>query len=110
MFSKITAIAWKDTIIRFSSKSELLFFLILPIIFTVLLGGAFGGPGSDEDSRILLIVVDEDQSDLSQLLLDSLQASDAIRVETHALAEAEIAFADEEAPALLLIPSGFAER
>jgi ABC-2 type transport system permease protein len=110
MFSKITAIAWKDTIIRFSSKSELLFFLILPIIFTVLLGGAFGGPGSNEDFRILLIVVDEDQSALSQSLLDSLQATDAIRVETYALAEAESAFAEEEAPALLHIPSGFAER
>ncbi|MBE2221049.1 MAG: ABC transporter permease [Anaerolineae bacterium] len=109
MLSKITAIAWKDTIIRFSSKTELLFFLILPIIFIMLLGGAFGGSGSDEDFRILLIVVDEDQSDLSQSLLESLQASGPLRVETQPLAEAEAAFADKEAPALLHIPTGFAE-
>lgn len=109
MFKKITAIAWKDTIIRFSSKSELLFFLILPIIFTVLLGGAFGGPGSDEDFRILLLIVDEDQSDLSQSLLESLQASETVRIESQNLADAEIAFTDEDAPALLLIPAGFAE-
>ena len=109
MFSKITAIAWKDTIIRFSSKSELLFFLILPIIFTVLLGGAFGGPGSNEDSRILLVVVDEDQSDLSQSLLENLQASETLRVENQPLVEAKATFADEEAPALLHIPIGFAD-
>lgn len=109
MLSKITAIAWKDTIIRFSSKSEILFFLILPIIFTTLLGGAFGGPGSDEDFRILLVVVDEDQSELSQSLLDALQASESLRVETHALAEAEVAFADKDVPAYLHVPAGFAK-
>jgi len=108
MFKKITAIAWKDTVIRFSSKSELLFFLILPIIFMVLLGGAFGGPGSDEDFRILLIVVDEDQSTLSQSLLDSLETSDTLRVESQPLAEAETTFANDDAPALLHIPYGFA--
>ncbi len=109
MFKKITAIAWKDTIIRFSSKSELLFFLILPIIFTVLLGGAFGGPGSDEDFRILLLVVDEDQSDLSQALLGDLEDSETLRIERHTLAEAEAAFVAEKVPALLRIPTGFAE-
>ena len=108
MFSKITAIAWKDTVIRFSSKSELLFFLILPIIFTTLLGGAFGAPGSEnQDNRILLLVVDGDQSDLSQTLLNSLQMSDAIHIETQSQADAEAAFADKKAPALLLIPDGF---
>jgi len=36
---KIFAIAWKDTIIRFASSSELLFFIVLPIIFTFLIAG-----------------------------------------------------------------------
>lgn len=110
MLTKIAAIAWKDTIIRFSSKSELLFFLILPIIFTTLLGVAFGGSATEnQDNRILLLVVDADQSELSQMLLTSLQASTAIRVETQSQADAATAFADKKAPALLLIPSGFAE-
>jgi len=34
---KILTIIWKDTILRFSSRSELIFFLILPIIFTFIL-------------------------------------------------------------------------
>lgn len=46
MFSKITTIAWKDAIIRFSSRSELLFFLVLPLVFIFLLGGGLtGGEG-----------------------------------------------------------------
>ena len=40
MLRKILAIAWKDAIIRFSSRSEILFFLVLPIVFTLILGGA----------------------------------------------------------------------
>ena len=54
---KIFAIAWKDTIIRFSSASELIFFIILPIVFTFLLAG--GTPSGNEDPRIALVVVDE---------------------------------------------------
>lgn len=36
---KIFAIAWKDAIVRFGSSAELLFFIILPIVFTFLLAG-----------------------------------------------------------------------
>ncbi len=44
----ILAIAWKDTRVRFSSRSELLIFLILPVAFTFILsggGGARHSPG-----------------------------------------------------------------
>ena len=54
---KIFAIAWKDAIIRFASSSELLFFIILPIVFTFLLAG--GTPSGDDDNRIPFDVVDE---------------------------------------------------
>ena len=54
---KIFAIAWKDAIIRFASSSELIFFIILPIVFTFLLAG--GTPSGNEDPRIWLLVVDE---------------------------------------------------
>jgi len=40
---KIFAIALKDALLRFASRSEILFFLILPLTFTVLIGGAPGG-------------------------------------------------------------------
>ena len=75
---KITAIAWKDALIRFSSPSSLMQFLILPIIFTFLLAEfVYGG---NEEAPIDLLVVDEDGSATAVALLDELRASDAIVV------------------------------
>ncbi|MBK8987543.1 MAG: ABC transporter permease [Chloroflexi bacterium] len=108
MFQKITALAWKDTIIRFSSRTELLFFLILPLVFTVLLSGGVGGSlVGDGDNRIVLLVVNQDNSEPANTLLADLTASEVVRIAEHALAEAEAKFADEDAPALLVIPAGF---
>ena len=53
--------------------------------------------------------MDEDQSELSQSLLESLQASETLRVETLSLTEAEAAFADKDVLAYLYIPAGFAK-
>ena len=34
ILAKCTSIVWKDTLLRFSSPAEWLFFLVLPIVFT----------------------------------------------------------------------------
>ena len=48
---QIFAIIWKDAVVRFASSSELIFFIILPLIFTFLLAG--GTPKADGgDTRI----------------------------------------------------------
>ena len=75
---------WKDTIIRFSSKSELLFFLILPVTFTALLGG-FMSPDPDADNRIPLLVVNEDGSALAERLIDTLAQSDSVHADEMAM-------------------------
>ncbi|MCB8985609.1 MAG: ABC transporter permease [Ardenticatenaceae bacterium] len=106
MFRKIFALAWKDTIIRFSSRSELLFFLILPVVFTVLLSGGVG-EDQNSDNRIPLLVVNEDDSELASTLVDALAASDVVGINQQPRSEAELLFADEAAPALLVIPAGF---
>lgn len=104
MLRKIAAIAWKDTVIRFSSRVEILFFLVLPIIFTLILGGA----GVDDgDSAIALPVVNEDGSELAAELIAALENSGGLTVAVLEREEAETVFADEEAPALLRIPAGF---
>jgi ABC-type transport system involved in cytochrome c biogenesis permease component len=52
---KIFAIAWKDAIIRFASSSELLFFIILPLVFTFLLaGGTPSGPRANSSAGQLI--------------------------------------------------------
>jgi ABC-2 type transport system permease protein len=103
MLRKIAAIAWKDAIIRFSSRSEILFFLVLPIVFTLILGGRDLG----NDSAIALPIINEDGSELAAELITSLENSSALAVSVLERAEAEELFADEEAVALLSIPAGF---
>ena len=53
---KILAIIRKDIRLRFAGPSEWLFFLILPVAFTLILAGGTAGAG---DARIRLLVVDQ---------------------------------------------------
>ena len=101
---KIFAIAWKDAIIRFASKSELLFFIILPIIFTFLLAG--GTPSGNEDNRIQLLVVDESKTAVSQQIITELENSTAVRPEVLTRTEAQKQFDDRRADTVFIIPAG----
>ena len=99
---KIFAIAWKDAIIRFASSSELLFFIVLPLVFTFLLAG--GTPSGDEDPRIGLVVVDEANTAVSQQIIRELEDSTAVRPEVLTREEAQNLFDERRADVLLIIP------
>ena len=101
---KIFAIAWKDAIIRFASSSELLFFVVLPLVFTFLLAG--GTPSGDEDPRIGLLVVDEAQTDVSGQIINELKNSTAVRPEVVTREAAQKQFDDRRASAVFIIPAG----
>jgi ABC-2 type transport system permease protein len=100
---KIFAIAWKDTLLRFGGWSRWLFFLILPVVFTVVLAG---GTGSS-DSRVRLVVVDQADSPLSADLVAALENSQAVRPDLLTLAQAESQFSQRSVSAVLIIPAGF---
>jgi ABC-2 type transport system permease protein len=99
---KILNIMWKDTILRFSSKVELLFFFILPVTFTFILAGGTGAQNYDD--RIRLLVADQAGSDLSQQIIADLEGSQTVNPDVMSLAEAEEVFGDREASSLLIIP------
>lgn len=102
---KVFAIAWKDAIVRFASSSELLFFIILPLVFTFLLAG--GTPSGDEDPRMELVVADEAKTALSQQIIRELENSTAVRPEeVTTRAEAQRLFDDRSAEVVLIIPTG----
>ena len=101
---KIFAIAWKDAIVRFASSSELLFFIILPVVFTFLLAG--GTPSGNEESRIRLLVVDESKTAVSQQIIEELEKSTAIYPVVAARDEAQNQFDERRASAVFIIPSG----
>jgi ABC-2 type transport system permease protein len=101
---KIFAIAWKDTRLRFTGWSDWLFFIILPIVFTLVLAG---GTGSSADSRVRLVVVDQANSPLSADLLTALENSQAVRPDLMTLDKAESQFSQRSASAVLIIPDAF---
>jgi len=101
---KIFAITWKDILLRFTSAWELLFFIVLPIVFTFLLAG--GTPSGDEDPRISLLVVDEANTAISRQIVGELENSTAVLPEVVTRAEAQNQFDDRRADAVFFIPSG----
>lgn len=102
---KILVIIWKDVILRFSSKVELLYFIILPLIFTFLLAG--GVPAGGQDPRLGLAVVDLAGSSLSANLLTELENSTTVRPIPYDLAEAERLFDERRLYSLLILPADF---
>jgi ABC-2 type transport system permease protein len=103
---RILSIAWKDTLVRFASPSELLFFIVLPVIFAVIVSGFASGP-SGGDNRIVVLIVNQDGGALSSELVQTLAESNAVRPELLDAAAAAKQFDGGEAPALLTIPAGF---
>ena len=101
---KVFAIAWKDTLMRFTGWSEWLFFIVLPIIFTLILAG---GTGGSADNRVRLVVVDQANSPFSAELVTALQNSQAVRPDLLTLATADTQFSQRTASAILIIPADF---
>lgn len=101
---KLFAIAWKDAVIRFSTLAELLFFIILPIVFTLIMAG--GTPSGEGDPRIRLVVVDQAQTSVSQGILTELEHSTAVWPDVLSLEEAESQFDAREAAVVLILPAG----
>jgi ABC-2 type transport system permease protein len=109
MIRKLLAIAWNDVRVEFSSRWTLVFFLVLPLVFTTILAAAmrnvYGENNPNADTRIPVLVVDLDHSDLSARLLAALAASGTIRP----LSQPQASFDQGQAPALLTIPAGFGQ-
>ncbi len=101
---KILAISKKDIIVRFASKSEWLFFIILPMLFTFLLAG--GAPSGEEDPRIRLLVVNESNTPISQQLINEMENSTAVRPEVTAREDAQDQFDQRRASTVFIIPAG----
>ncbi len=99
---KILHIIWKDTILRFTSKTELLFFLVLPIFFTFILAG---GTGNQTDNRIRLLVADEAQTALSEQIIAELEKSETVRPDVMSVEDAQSEFDERNAVAILIIPA-----
>lgn len=102
--NKILAIFRKDTLVRFTSPLEWAFFLILPIVFTFILGG---GTGQSSDNRVPFYVVDRAKSTLSASLVQELENSTAVRPILMNYEDALAEFEERQVTAVLIIPPDF---
>lgn len=103
--NQILAIMRKDILLRFTSPIELIFFLVLPILFTIIVAGFSSSQGGD--NRINILVVNEDHSVLAAALLTRLTESTSVRPLETTRADAEARFAQRAAVTLLIVPAGF---
>lgn len=101
---RILAIIYKDTMIRFTSPVEWLFFIIMPIVFILILSGGTGPP---PDQRITLLTVDQAETSLSAALVAELDKSPSVRPELTKLDDALDKFDAFQVSAVLIIPEGF---
>ena len=71
---KILAIAWNDIQNEFSERSTLIFFLVLPLIFTAIIGAALGNTYGDEteDPRLPQLVSNANTGAQSAALMETL--------------------------------------
>lgn len=102
--SKLFAIIKKDTILRFTSPMEWLFFLVLPIVFIYIISG---GTTQNSDPRLQLTVVDQANSVLSAALVEELAKSTAVRPVLSNYDQAINEFEQQKVSAVLIIPKEF---
>jgi len=106
------ALAWNEIRVEFSEKGTILFFFILPLLFTAVIGIGLGSLGNDSDpagdNRIPVAVLDLDNSESSALFVETLAQSGTIRPAAMDAGQAETAQQAGEVYALLTIPAGFA--
>jgi len=113
---RIITLAQKDLKQLFQQRQTAFFLLIMPIVFTVLFGfmfGGFNGMGGEQDNRLPVGVLDQDQSSFSQSYLDLLTSSQVIRIESDSeMDETSLrnSVAEGDLAAAFIIPAGFEEK
>ncbi len=112
---RVMDLAIKDVLQLVRDWKAALFLLVMPIVFTLLFGLAFGGAGGAEDSRLPVGLVDREQSRLGASLLQLLETSAAIRPEVLTGRDAEPKrlekrLQDGELAGVVIVPEGYEQR
>jgi ABC-2 type transport system permease protein len=101
-------LALKDLSQVLREKQSLLFFVLMPIVFTFFMGFAYRGAVQPEDPRLALGWADADpEGALSQQLYATLEDSAAVRLVEVDPAGAEAAVQDGDVAGVLVIPADF---
>src|SRR5437588_8992662 len=88
-------------------RAAMMLSFVVPIVFFSIFAAIFGGQRSSTP-RVKVAVVDEDHTERSKRLVQSLKAESALRIVDQADANAaEAAVKKGDVPVALIIPKGF---
>lgn len=107
---RILDIAFKDLRQIVRERQSAFFLLIMPVVFTILFGFAFGGFGDGEDDpRLPVGFLDQDGGTAAVHLADILSESDVVKLVTAVedAAALETQVNDGELAAAVVIPAGY---
>ncbi|MCJ7515881.1 MAG: ABC transporter permease [Dehalococcoidia bacterium] len=82
MLRHIWAITWKDLKILVRNRSALLLLFAMPVGFVLVMTSAMSGLFTRGQSAISVLVVNEDQGELSSQIVEGLKAAKGFKVET----------------------------
>ncbi|TET97419.1 MAG: ABC transporter permease [Anaerolineales bacterium] len=105
------SIAFKDIQILLKDRGALFQLILLPLIFILVIAGAFSGTDSDiEDIRIPLPVANLDGGARAQVLIDGIDDAGGVRTEVMEAEEAQAQLVAGDIQRLLTIPSAFSSK
>lgn len=108
---RILDITLKDLMQLLRDAKTFMFLLIMPIIFTLLFGYAFGGFSSgDSDSRLPVGYLSQDDHWVTGSLHELLSQSEVIRLDEsifHSATDLEKLVADGDLAAAIIVPDGY---
>jgi ABC-2 type transport system permease protein len=108
---RILDIAQNDLRQLVRDRNTFLFLLIMPVIFTVMFGYAFGAfTSGGSDSRLPVGYLDQDHSRISSQLYDLLAASKVLRLDhdqARSTADLEQLVSEKKIAAAIIVPIGY---
>ena len=104
---KIISIASFEIKRLFQKRRTLLLLFGMPLLFTFIFGGAVTGNGEYKPE---ILVVDEDQSDLSQQWINDMKASDAFAIKTGSAKSVAEQFENQEITGYISVGKGFEDK
>lgn len=108
---RILDITFKDLLQLSRDFKTFMFLLLMPIIFTLLFGFAFGGfGGGDSDSRLPVGYLSQDGHWITDSLHDLLAESEVIRLDEnvfHSASDLDQLVADGDLAAAIIVPHGY---
>jgi ABC-2 type transport system permease protein len=106
---QLLAVAVNDLKVEFADRSAWVSFLLVPLIFTVVIGVATAGLGGDPkaDPRSPAALVDQDGGPLATAFAAALAQSKAVRFQTVSESRAQDLLKSKDVQAVITLPPGF---